>query len=87
MNTGKLLLIGALGGMAAGILMAPDKGSRTRRKIMRKGENIRERLDDTMDGFSDKLEMAQKEVKGIYKKAGQKVKEMNRAMNGMNHAH
>ena len=53
MNTGKVLL-GVLAGVAAGamigILYAPEKGSKTRRKILDKGE-------DYAEGMKEKLQV------------------------------
>lgn len=56
MNSGKALL-GVLAGIAAGaalgVLFAPEKGSNTRRKIVKKGEdlanNINKKLDEKLD--------------------------------------
>ena len=56
MNSGKALL-GVLAGIAAGaalgVLFAPEKGSNTRRKIVKKGEdlanNISKKLDEKLD--------------------------------------
>jgi gas vesicle protein len=63
MSSGKLLL-GVLGGLAAGallgILFAPDKGSNTRKVIAKKGEDyaegLHEKLDEFLEGLSDKFD-------------------------------
>lgn len=58
MDTGKVLL-GLLAGVAAGallgILFAPDKGSRTRRKIGLEGEEL-------ASDFKEKYEQVKKDV-------------------------
>ena len=58
MNTGKAIL-GVLAGMAAGavigMLFAPDKGTETRRKIAKKGEDLMDSLEDRIDRKFDEL--------------------------------
>jgi gas vesicle protein len=76
MNSGKVLL-GVLAGVAvgalAGILLAPAKGSRTRRRILKKGEKfadgIKDKFNEYADDLSEKLEMAKDEVSAIAHKA------------------
>lgn len=51
-NNSKILLgflFGAAVGGALGILLAPDKGSETRKRIVEKGND----LGDSLSGFSD----------------------------------
>ena len=63
MNSGKVLL-GVLAGVAvgalAGILLAPDKGSVTRKKILKKSDEyadaLREKFNEYMDTISEKIE-------------------------------
>jgi gas vesicle protein len=59
MGTGKALL-GVMAGIAAGaiigILFAPDKGTYTRKKIVRKGEDLMDELNDKMEKKFDDLE-------------------------------
>ena len=52
MNSGKVVLdvlLGAAIGTTLGILFAPAKGTETRKRILRKGE-------DAIEGISDKFE-------------------------------
>jgi gas vesicle protein len=68
MSSGKVLL-GVLGGIAAGallgILFAPDKGSNTRKKVVKKGEDyaeaIQDKFDDFLESFSEKFEKMKEE--------------------------
>lgn len=56
MKTSKTI-IGVLGGVAVGaalgILFAPDKGSKTRKKIAKKTNNAKESLKHSFDEFLD----------------------------------
>ena len=75
-NTGKMigaLLIGAAIGGVLGILFAPDKGSKTRKKIFNEGEDI---TDTLKEKFNALLEEARKE----FEVAKEKVSEF--AMDG-----
>jgi len=58
MNSGKIIL-GVLAGVAVGailgILFAPEKGSKTRKKIAEKGINYSEELQDKFEGFCNML--------------------------------
>ncbi len=52
-NTTKILLAiiaGAAAGIAIGVLLAPDKGSETRKKIKEKAEDLVQRIKDEMAG-------------------------------------
>ncbi|MDD2488829.1 MAG: YtxH domain-containing protein [Bacteroidales bacterium] len=70
MNTGKIVL-GVVAGIAVGsllgVLFAPEKGSTTRKKICRKGQDdidtLKEKFNDFIDGISEKFEKVKEEVK------------------------
>jgi gas vesicle protein len=69
MSSGKVLL-GVLAGLAAGallgVLFAPDKGSVTRKKISKKGEDyansLKEKFNEFLDNISEKFEEVKEEV-------------------------
>ena len=64
-NTGKLMgaiMIGAAIGGALGILFAPDKGSETRRKISKKGNDLTDAVKEKFDAIVDKFKKEVAEV-------------------------
>ena len=67
MSTGKVLL-GVLAGVATGavlgILFAPDKGTETRRKISKKGEDYADGLKDKFNDFIETISENFSSVKG-----------------------
>jgi gas vesicle protein len=80
MSTGKVLL-GLLAGIAAGallgILFAPDKGSVTRKKLSKKGDDFAEELkgkfDEFLDDMSEKVEKVKGDVSGAAEEAKSKT--------------
>lgn len=69
MSSGKIvlgILVGAAAGALVGILFAPDKGSKTRRRILKKGDNLydssKEKIDELIDAVIEKFEQVMEEV-------------------------
>lgn len=72
MTTGKAIL-GVMAGIAAGavlgILFAPDKGVYTRKKIIRKGEDLVDEFGDTIERKYEALEeKIEEKVKSVVDK-------------------
>lgn len=87
MKSGKILL-GVFGGLVAGallgILLAPDKGSNTRKKIMRKGEdmvdNAKDRLDEMVNGVNSKIQNLVQEATNLAKRGKEKTNSVKEEM-------
>jgi gas vesicle protein len=71
-NSLGLLLFGAAIGIAAGVLMAPSKGSDTRKKVLRGAEDWMDRLKDQIRDSSKKIndyaEIAEERIDALNKK-------------------
>jgi gas vesicle protein len=74
-NTGKVigaLLLGAAIGSVLGILFAPEKGSKTRKNILSKGDDLTDSIKDKFDEF---LEGVKKEIDTVKDKANEYMKD------------
>ena len=59
-NTGKIigaLLVGVAIGGLLGVLFAPDKGSVTRKKLLSKGEDLKDVVTEKLSGLMGHTEM------------------------------
>jgi len=88
-NTKTLLgfLAGAAVGALAGILLAPDKGSETRKKITQKTGDLGESLKGSFNDFIDGVKESYSSVKSEAEEAGEKGKsKFNTMKNEANNA-
>ncbi len=74
---GLLLLGGVLMGAAVGLLTAPRSGERTRRQLVRRAEDVRDRAAEAYDDVTRKLEGLRKGVTQTFE-AGKKYLDTQR---------
>lgn len=83
MSKAKLLtgvLAGAAAGAVLGILLAPDKGSETRKKIAKKGNELSDSVKDGVTKFGDTVAEKYKSIKGDAKQMMDKAKDKEAAI-------
>ena len=80
------LLTGFALGMLAGMLLAPEKGSETRKKLTQKGKDLKNKFNEFVDSLHDKAEEVTDEVATVADRTAQKTRaysnEMGNTWNG-----
>ena len=65
MTTVNKLMIGVAAGAILGVLYAPDKGSATRRKLSRTGNDLRDRFNSIKNAVNDKIDSFREDAEDI----------------------
>ena len=68
------LLAGFALGVLAGILLAPDKGSETRKKIGKSGKDLKSKFNEFVDSIHDKFNSVKNEAEDFADQATQKAR-------------
>ena len=69
-------IVGALAGAAAGVLLAPDKGKNTRKKVKKSIEDLSQKAKDSMDDLSAKVKDSVDDLSAKTKKTFSKEPEI-----------
>ena len=77
-------LTGVALGVLAGILLAPDKGSETRRKLSEKGNNLKNKFNDFIDSIHDRFGEAKEEADDLADDVKKKAKSFSGGGNSGN---
>jgi gas vesicle protein len=72
----EFFLLGVAVGAAAALLMAPATGARTRRRLVRKGEEVADYLIDASKELTEKC-------KDVYEHSGELVEDASHELSGM----
>ena len=72
-------IVGALAGTVAGVLLAPDKGKNTRKKVKKSIDDLSKKAKDSMDDLSAKVKDSMDDLSEKAKKTFTKEKEVKDA--------
>jgi gas vesicle protein len=85
MSSAKVLLSALAGvaiGIQIGVLIAPDKGEETRKKLSKKGDDYLDEINSQfhkfIDGITEKLDKVNKKVAHISEEGKNKVGDLNK---------
>ncbi len=88
MNAGKMILsiaVGVAAGAVIGVLLAPDKGSETRRKISERSneyaDGLKTKFNDFIESMLDKFDSVKTEAENLAHKGMNKAQEMKSEVN------
>ena len=59
------LLFGFTLGLVTGLLLAPDKGSESRKKLQRAGRDLKNKFNDFIDNLNEKFESVKNEAEEV----------------------
>jgi len=68
------LLTGFALGVLAGILLAPDKGSETRKKITKQGKDLKNKFNEFVDSIHEKFNSVKNEADEFADRAKEKAR-------------
>ena len=77
------LLWGFTLGLVTGLLLAPEKGSETRKKISRRAADLKDKFDDFIDSVSDKLDSFKNEAEDLAEDAKTEARSFAGAKGGV----
>lgn len=66
-NAALVILAGFTAGFVTGILMAPDEGKKTRKKLEKKAKKYKKDIEDTVSGYKDKASDLKDNIEGAVK--------------------
>ena len=67
------LLTGFVAGVLVGIMFAPDKGSETRKKISKRGKELKSKFNEFVDSMSEKFHSMKGEAEEFVERGRQKA--------------
>ncbi|XOD66491.1 MAG: YtxH domain-containing protein [Flavobacteriales bacterium Tduv] len=69
------LTFGALVGVASGLILAPEKGSKTRKKLGKKVSDIKETMEDVTKKLGKKIQDTKETLKSKWQKSKDELKD------------